>query len=70
MKKPCGFGKNYFTLSAILAYSVQNRLQSQVTSAYSLIKSNSVFDEEILSDIDDPPDLLASALILAPKASL
>ena len=67
MKKPLGFGKSYFTLSAILAYSVQTRLQSQVASAYSIINSKLSFEENELDDVDDPPHLLELPLILNAK---
>ena len=67
MKIPSGFGRNYFTLSAILAYSVQDRLQSQVTSAYALINSKLSFKDEELDDVDDPPNLLELPLILNAK---
>ncbi len=67
MRKPFGFGKNYFTLSAILAYSVAPRLHSQVTSAYSLINSNISFEDDEQNDVDDPPNLLELPLVLNTK---
>jgi hypothetical protein len=67
LKKPLGFGKSYFTLPAILAYSVQTRLQSQVTSAYSMINSKISSEENEVDDIDDPPHLLELPLILNAK---
>ncbi|DAB31208.1 MAG TPA: hypothetical protein CFH84_00035 [Sulfurimonas sp. UBA12504] len=52
MKSPRGFGKNYFTFSAILAYSVQNKLQSQLDFASSFfIKRASKESKETLDAI-------------------
>lgn len=54
MKSPLGFGKNYFSFSAMLAYSVQNNLDARVSSIYSLLSNRlSKQSEEI--DEDDPP---------------
>ncbi len=54
MRRPKGFGKTYFSLSAILAYSVASTMHSQIsafTSSICHIYSN---EEEELED-DDPP---------------
>ena len=67
LKKPAAFGKNYFTLSAILAYSVAQHLTSQVNAAYTLINSQLSFKDEELGDVDDPPNLLELPLILNTK---
>lgn len=67
MRKPSGFGKKYFTLSAILAYSVAQRLQSQINSAYSIINSNISFEKEELDDVNDSPNLLEQPLIVNAK---
>lgn len=54
MKSPRGFGKNYFSFNAILAYSVQNSLDAKVSSIYSLLSNRlSKVSEEV--DEDDPP---------------
>lgn len=51
MKKPKGFGKNYFTFASILAYSVQSKLQNLEIKAKSILhkkysNENSEVDEE------------------------
>jgi hypothetical protein len=48
VKSPRGFGKNYFTFSAILAYSVQNKLQSQLDFA-----SKEILDEIPLLELEE-----------------
>ena len=50
-----GFGKNYFTLSAILAHSVAHKLQAQVASVNVLRAFES--DREP-SEEEDPPEAL------------
>ncbi len=61
MKAPKGFGKNYFTFSAILAYSVQNKLQNQVSSIHSLFVDKSLTSDDNF-DENDPPDELLEVL--------
>ena len=51
-----GFGKNYFTLSSILAHAVAHKLHSQVTSAQTLLRLNN--DKEPLEEGDPPEELL------------
>ncbi len=67
LRRPLGFGKNYFTLSAILAYSIAPRLQSQVTFAYSLLDTRFFGEKDAIGDVDDPPNLLESPLIVSTK---
>ncbi|MDD2906815.1 MAG: hypothetical protein PHH41_01100 [Sulfurimonas sp.] len=63
MKSPRGFGKNYFTFSAILAYSVQKKLQSQLDFASSFFKQTAPNDsKELLEEI--PLLELEEALLL------
>jgi hypothetical protein len=59
--RPRGFGKNYFRLSAILAYSVMPKLQSQVSSAqeHFFAKLSSDAQEE-----ESPPDELLTTTLL------
>jgi hypothetical protein len=57
-----GFGKNYFTLSAILAYSVANRLESQVASARECFYAQCSLEEEV--EESPPDDLLQTTAIL------
>ncbi|WP_415406349.1 hypothetical protein ACLHDG_11345 [Sulfurovum sp. CS9] len=60
-----GFGKNYFSLSAILAYSVAHKLQSQVTSAQTLFRLSQ--DSETLEEGDPPDELLEESLLQPTK---
>ena len=54
MKSPRGFGKNYFSFSAMLTYTVQNSLDAKVSSIYSLLSNRLLKQSEEL-DEDDPP---------------
>ena len=56
-----GFGKNYFSLSAILAYSVAPKLQSQTASAQSLFRLSN--DKEDLEEAEPPDELLEESLL-------
>ena len=67
MKSPKGFGKNYFTFSAILAYTVQNKLQSQVSSIYALLHNKTTKEDEELDENDPPYDILETISILNTK---
>lgn len=58
MKLLKGFGKNYFTFSAILASSVEQKLQSQVSSIFSLFQNLSNTKEKELEDEDPPLEFL------------
>jgi len=64
MKLLKGFGKNYFTFGAILASSVEQKLQSQVSSIFSLFH-NTLLKEDKEFEEDDPPCelLLISSLV-------
>lgn len=56
-----GFGKNYFRLSAILAYSVTPKLQSQEVS-YSVL-SHQLISEESEEEEDDSSPLIETILL-------
>ncbi len=58
MKILKGFGKNYFTLSAILASSVEQKLQSQVSSIFSLLCKNISQEEKELEEEEPSCELL------------
>ncbi|MGD9719247.1 MAG: hypothetical protein AB7U24_08410 [Sulfurimonadaceae bacterium] len=60
-----GFGKNYFTLSAILAYSVAHKLESQVASARECFYASCSLEEE--AEESPPEDLLATTLLQSDK---
>jgi hypothetical protein len=66
MKILKGFGKNYFTFSAILASSVQQTLHSQVSSIFSLLHSNISKEDNDLEE--DPPCELFLVSILETKS--
>ena len=51
MRRPKGFGKNYFSLSAICAYSSATVLHAQCTA---LTQSSRNFSFETLEEEDDP----------------
>ncbi|MFT7879760.1 MAG: hypothetical protein ABXS91_05115 [Sulfurimonas sp.] len=56
MQPPKGFGKRYFTLASILAYSVQKHLQNQTVQAVSLFATKVSKDEEEIDENDPPLD--------------
>ena len=58
MKSPLGFGKNYFSLSAMLAYCVQNNLDAKVSSVYSLLSNRLSKQSEEVDEDDPPPEIL------------
>ena len=68
MRSPRGFGKNYFTFSAVLAYSVATSMQSQVQSATSLFNKTLFNDEELLDECESPPEILEAPLLITTKA--
>jgi len=63
MRSPKGFGKNYFTLSAIVAYSVENKLQSQVSSIHSLLYNKTTSEDKDLDEDDPSSEILESISI-------
>ncbi|MCF6310782.1 MAG: hypothetical protein L3J19_10010 [Sulfurimonas sp.] len=67
MKSPKGFAKKYFTFSAILAYTVQNKLQSHVSSIYSLLHNKITKEDEKLNENDPPCDILKTLCVLNVK---
>jgi len=68
MRSPSGFGKNYFTFASILAYSVQSKLEAQVSATSSLfsksLSSNNDEDDELE---ESPPELLESPCLVNAK---
>ncbi len=67
MKSPKGFGKNYFTFAAILAYSVQNIIQSLIIKVDYLLKNNSIKENDELDENDPPLDILTSLCVVNQK---
>ena len=61
MKSPKGFGRGYFTFASILAYSVQNTIQSLIVKIDYLLK-NSTSKESDITDENDPPSSLLTTL--------
>jgi len=55
MKRPKGFGKRYFSLSAIQAYAVAPKLHALAVSQATYIHRNIQIEEE---EEDPPPELL------------
>ncbi len=58
-----GFGKSYFTFSAMLAFSVQNRLQADVSSILSLLHVGAKKEESELDKNNPLPKFLKTTLI-------
>ena len=58
MRRPKGFGKTYFSLSAILAYSVESTMHSQISSFTSFVNRRFSHDEQLNEDDPPPCELL------------
>jgi len=56
-----GFGKNYFTLSSILAHTVAHKLQAQIASAQTYLRL--LKDKEPLEDGDPPEELIKESTL-------
>lgn len=67
MRSPKGFGKRYFTLAAILAYSIERKLQNQTVKITSLFTQKLLSKEEDIEENDPPSDLLVSLRMLNAK---
>ncbi len=65
MKLLRGFGKNYFTLSAMLAYNVEHKLHSQVSVAHSLLRLSDSSDHDM--DENDPPEEVSETTLAQAK---
>lgn len=61
MRAPRGFGKNYFTLTAIQAYASAQRI-GQIAHRTRLHRENRLQISEEASQIDDPPPELLTPL--------
>jgi hypothetical protein len=57
MRTPKGFGKTYFSLSSILAHSVERTLTSQISAVTSLVNCRFSHKDE-LEEADPPPEIL------------
>ena len=67
MKSPRGFGKSYFSFSAMLAYSVQNSLEAKISSIYSLVPNGLLYEGEEVDEDDPPLELLETTFIFTNK---
>jgi len=67
MRTPNGFGKNYFTFSSILAYSVQSIQQAQVSFASTLFYKTYASQEQDLQEEEPPPELLELTSLIIKK---
>jgi hypothetical protein len=54
VKRPKGFGKTYFSLSSILAYSVARTMNAQISAVTALVSCRFSHEDEI--EEDDPPN--------------
>ena len=67
MSTPCGFGKNYFTLSAIVAYSCAPLLQAQTSRMAPLLHVNKITHTQDDFDESPPDEELLSTPVVPPK---
>jgi hypothetical protein len=67
MKLIRGFGKNYFSLSAIQAYSTATTMHSQISSINSHFHKKIFIEDEELDDSESPPEILEQNFILNNK---
>ena len=58
MRAPKGFGKRYFTLASILAYSIEKKLQNQTVQITSLFTQRLLSENEEVDEDDPPLDIL------------
>lgn len=68
MKLLKGFSKNYFTFGAILAASVEQKLQSQVSSIFSLFHNTLVKEDKELEENDPPCEFLLVPTLIQKKS--
>lgn len=66
VKSPKGFGKNYFTFSAMLAHTVENSLQAQL-SCFNLLTHHQAAQEDDSLEEDPPVELLADLPLVSAK---
>ncbi len=67
MKPPKGFGKRYFTFAAILAYSVQNTMQSLIIKVDYLLKNSFIKENDELDENDPPLNILMALFTVNKK---
>lgn len=67
MRAPKGFGKNYFTFAAILAHSVEIKIQNIFNISAHLCKFDFSQDEEELEESDPTTTLCLNTLALSLK---
>ena len=67
MRSPLGFGKNYFTFSSVLAHSVENKLQSQISQVNALMHKKLSTQEDELEEDEPPVEVLSSSCSLQLK---
>lgn len=67
MKSPNGFGKNYFTFASVLAYSIQTKLDAQIsrTTPYTYKLDASCDESEELEE--SPPNLTLQPCLVNSK---
>lgn len=67
MKSPAGFGKNYFSFSAVLAYSVQRSLNAKVSSIYSLLSNELSREAKEVDDDEQPLEILETTCLTSDR---
>lgn len=60
MRSAKGFGKNYFTFSTILAYSVENKIKFSMIRIDDLLKNINIKKSNELDENDPPLEILTS----------
>lgn len=64
MKAPRGFAKNYFTFSAIQAYSVHVSLHSQISRVAHYLETTCMSEPDNIEKDEPPMELLTPTLVV------
>ena len=67
MKSPAGFGKNYFSFAAVLAYSVHRDLNAKVSSIYSFLSDKFLREAKKEDDHEEPFGTLETTCLINDK---
>ncbi len=70
MRAPKGFGKSYFTLTAILAYSVQPKLKASTIKNLLFVKNSFIKDKKELDKEDPPWQIELNQILIKTKLAL
>ncbi len=67
MRVPRGFGKNYFSLSAIQSYAVAKTLNARASSFHAYVYRNTSVSDEEFEESESPPQLLEESFFSQSK---